>query len=65
MLIFVAMEYKQKLKKYQLTVKDMARIFGAKNVNSFRNSTAFKRYMKATCEIISIVEDGIVDNLKS
>jgi len=63
MLIFVEMEYKHKLKKYNLSVSELANIFGAKNEISFRNSTAFKRYIKATVSIIEKVESEIVNKL--
>lgn len=63
MYIFAEMEYKHKLKKYNLSVYDLSVIFGAKNEVSFRNSTAFKRYMKATISIIEKVESEIVNKL--
>jgi len=59
MLIFAGMEYKYKLKKYNLSVSELANMFGAKNEISFRNSTAFKRYIKATISIIERVENEL------
>lgn len=57
------MEYKHKLKKYNLSVSELANMFGSKNEISFRNSTAFKRYMRATISIIEKVESEIVSKL--
>lgn len=57
------MEYKHKLKKYNISVSELADMFGSKNEISFRNSSAFKRYMKATLSIIEKVETEIVNKL--
>lgn len=57
------MEYKQKLKKYNLKVSDIAGMIGAKNEISFRNSTAFKRYMKFFVSISEHVEQHLIKKI--
>jgi hypothetical protein len=63
MLNFVEMAYKHKLKKYNLTVADISKMFGAKNEISFRNSSAFNRYMKAFDELSSHIESEIIKKI--
>jgi len=53
------MDYKKKLKKYGITIEDLSVMFGAKNSVSFRHSSAYKRYLKATVSIIEKVENEI------
>jgi len=55
---------KHKLKKYNISVSDLADMFGAKNEMSFRNSTAFKRYIKASISIIEKVENEIINKIQ-
>ena len=64
MLIFVGMEHKHILKRHNITVADIANMFGAKNENSFRNSTAFDRYIAGACELIETVEQSIINKIK-
>jgi hypothetical protein len=56
---FNKMDYKNKFKKYNLTVEELSVMFGAKSSISFRNSTAYKRYLRATLRIIEKVEKEI------
>lgn len=63
MLIFVGVRNKHKLKKYNISISELAEMFGAKNENSFRNSTAFNRYITATEKIIERVEQSIIDKI--
>lgn len=57
--------YTQILKRNNLTMADIARIFGSKSEHSFRSSSAFKRRIKGVCELIQFVEDNIVEKIKS
>jgi len=63
MLIFVGVKHKHKLKKYNISISELAEMFGAKNENSFRNSTAFNRYVKAAENIIERVENQIRESI--
>lgn len=56
--------YQHILKKYNLTIGDIARMFGAKNEVSFRNSSAFKRYMSGLIEYTEHIESEIVKKIK-
>lgn len=57
--------YSNVLKRNNLTMADVARIFGSKSEHSFRSSSAFKRRIKGVCELIQFVEDNIVEKIKS
>lgn len=65
MLNFAVVSYKHKLKKYNISIADLADMFGAKNEMSFRNSSAFNRYLKATELIIERVEQSIIDKINA
>jgi hypothetical protein len=58
------MEYKQRLKKYNITIDELSVMFGAKNSVSFRNSSAYKRYLKATLSIIDKVEKELFNRIQ-
>ena len=57
--------YSKILKKHDLTLADVAQMFGAKSESSFRSSTAFKRRIKGVCDLIEHVENNIVKKIKS
>lgn len=53
-----------KLAKYNLSRADLANIFKYASENSFNSSSANKRILNAVEEIISYVENRILENLK-
>ena len=58
-------EYSHILRKHDLTVQEIAVMFGAKSEHCFRGSTAFKKRMKGICDLIQHVEDNIIKKIKS
>jgi hypothetical protein len=57
------MVYKSKLKKYDISIKELAEMFGSKNELSFRNSSAFNRYLNAFVKIVERVEGKIIEKI--
>lgn len=57
------MHDKHKLKKYNISIVELANIFELKNEMTLRNSTAFKRYVRATIRIIERVETEIANKI--
>jgi hypothetical protein len=53
-----------KCKKYKITVKEVAKLFGYKNINSFRHTGTFNETMEGVEKLIEIVEQKIIDKLK-
>jgi hypothetical protein len=56
--------YSKILKRHNLTLADVAEMFGSKSEHSFRSSTAFKQRIKGVCDLIEHVEDNIVKKIK-
>lgn len=54
---------KSKLRKYSLSVKQLAEIFGYSNEMSFRNSSAYQRHISAVYSLINIIEQQIASNI--
>jgi len=52
-----------KLKKYGLTIEQIAEIFNYSSMGSFRNSSAYIRHLEAVEQIISIVEKEIIKRI--
>lgn len=63
MLTFVAVSDKHILKKYNISIADLAEIFEAKNEISFRNSSAYNRYIRAAAKLIQRVEQSITTKI--
>ena len=63
MLTFVAVSDKHILKKYGISIADLAEMFEAKNEISFRNSSAYNRYVRASVKLIHRVEHSITNKI--
>ena len=50
-------------KKY-FSIEDLAKIFGFSSPNSFSASTGKQKYINATEQIIAIIEDQIIKEIK-
>ena len=57
-------EYTKTLRRHNLTVADISKMFGAKSEHNYRCSTQFKQRMKGICELIERIEDNIIKNIK-
>jgi hypothetical protein len=57
------MEYKHIFKKHGLTVSKLAEMSGAKSEMSFRNSSAYKRYINLAVELIQHIEKSITTKI--
>lgn len=56
-------KHKHILTRYNLTADELSNMFGAKSSASFRNSSAYKRYMKAAELIAERVENTIIEKI--
>jgi hypothetical protein len=58
------MKHNPLFKKYNLSHADLARMLGSKNVTSFKNSSAHKRYMQFFEQLANHIESEIIKKIK-